>query len=244
MRVLILGGTGEARQLARALLEAGDAWVLTSLAGRVSEPTLPPGKVRVGALDAVSLEVLLDDEQIDVVIDATHPFANEVSLIAAEVTHRAGRRLIALRRPGWTEAPGDVWTRVADVTAAARSVATSSAEQVLLTTGRRDLAAFAGDAARHFLIRTVERPDEPLPPRRTLLQDRGPYTARGELMLLAEHRIDLLVTKDSGGAGTAAKLVAARTLHLPVVMIDRPRPPKVADTVGSAGAAAAAVWKT
>src|SRR4051812_26301542 len=216
MRVLILGGTTEARALAAALHARGDA-VLTSLAGAVPDPLRPAGETRIGPLhDAGELVRLAAG--YDVVVDATHPFATQVSALAA----RASLPLVRLDRPPWRERPGDRWQRVADLPAAARAVPDDA--RVLLTTGRRDLAAFK-DTRAGFLTRGTPAPDPPLPGRHELLLDRGPYTLAGERALLETHGIDLMVTKDSGGEATEAKLTAARERHLPVIVIDRPPPP-------------------
>lgn len=222
MRVLVLGGTGEARALAAALHPAHE--VLTSLAGRVRDPKLPVGRVRVGGFGGpAALAAWLRAERFDAVVDATHPFAERISASAAQAAGEAGTPLVLLRRPGWTAGPGDRWRRVPDLAAAAADL---PGERVFLTTGRQGLAAFAG-CAQWFLIRCVDPPDPPLPPAREVLLARGPYTVDGELALMRAHRVDALVTKDSGGAMTAAKLAAARTLGLPVVVVDRPRPPDV-----------------
>jgi precorrin-6A/cobalt-precorrin-6A reductase len=216
MRVLILGGTAEARALAAALHARGDH-VLTSLAGAVPDPRRPEGETRIGPLDAPE-DLNRLAAGYDVVVDATHPFATRVSALAA----RAGVPLLRLERPPWRERPGDRWTRVADAQAAARAIPGDA--RVLLTTGRRDLAAFAESTA-FFVIRAITAPDPPLPPRRELLLDRGPYTVAGERALLDRHAIDLIVTKDSGGDATEAKLAAARERGLPVIVIDRPPAP-------------------
>lgn len=222
MKVLVLGGTGEARALAAALHPAHD--VLTSLAGRVRDPKLPVGRVRVGGFGGPSaLAAWLRAERFDAVVDATHPFAERISASAAQAAAESGTPLVLLRRPGWTEAPGDRWTRVPDLAAAAAAL---PGERVFLTTGRQGLAAFA-DCPQWFLIRCVDPPDPPLPAACEVLLARGPYTVDGELALMRAHGVDALVTKDSGGPLTAAKLTAARVLGLPVVVVDRPLPPEV-----------------
>jgi precorrin-6A/cobalt-precorrin-6A reductase len=235
VRVLILGGTAEARALADLL---PDVDVVTSLAGRVQNPRLPTGEVRIGGFGGPGgLADWLTRERVDAVVDATHPFAERISASARTATTRLGLPLLLLHRPAWTAEPGDDWRRVPSVEAAAATLPRLG-DRVLLTTGRQSLAAFAGNA-EWFLIRTVDPPAPPLPARHEVLLDRGPYTVDGELALLRAHRIDVLVTKDSGGALTAAKLAAARHLNLPVLMVDRPAPPDGVDTVTTAGAAAA-----
>ncbi|HEY0935632.1 MAG TPA: cobalt-precorrin-6A reductase [Trebonia sp.] len=220
MRILILGGTGEARQLAAELVAAGTD-VVSSLAGRVRQPRLPEGRVRVGGFGgAAGLAAYLREERITHLIDATHPFAETITANAARAAADAGLPRLVLRRPGWDASPS--WTVVPDIRAAAAAVGDWPGEAVFLTTGRRDLGVFAADTRHQFLVRAVDPPDGPVPPRMTLLLGRGPYTVAGESALIAEHRIGLLVTKDSGGPMTAAKLAAAGSLGVPVVVVRRP----------------------
>ncbi|WP_436497680.1 cobalt-precorrin-6A reductase [Actinokineospora sp. HUAS TT18] len=224
MKVLILGGTGEARALAAALATRPDTAVVSSLAGRVRSPRLPVGDVRIGGFGGPEkLAAWLVEARIDAVVDATHPFAERISASAADAAARAGVPLIMLRRPGWTERPGDTWHWVDDLDEAARSL---PGERVFLTTGRQGLASFA-ESDRWFLVRCVDPPEPPLPARMELLLDRGPYTLDGELALLRNYEIDVVVTKDSGGDLTVAKLDAARELGLPVVVVRRPPIPDV-----------------
>jgi precorrin-6A/cobalt-precorrin-6A reductase len=240
--VLVLGGTAEARQLAAELDAAGIA-VVSSLAGRVQRPRLPVGEVRVGGFGGpAGLERWLGEHSAAAVVDATHPFAEGIARTAAEGCELAGTPLLRLQRPGWSAGPGDDWHWVDDLDAAAAAVA-GLGTRVFLTSGRQGLAAFAGDAERWFLIRCVDPPEPPLPPQHELLLDRGPYALEGELALIDAHRIDLLVTKDSGGELTAAKLAAARERGLPVVVVRRPPRPAV-PTVASVAAATAWVVST
>jgi precorrin-6A/cobalt-precorrin-6A reductase len=235
MRILILGGTGEARELATALVADG-ADVISSLAGRVRQPRLPDGPVRVGGFGgADGLAAFLRDEEITHVIDATHPFAAAITANAAQAAAETGVPRLVLRRPGWGTGPS--WESVADIREAAAAVAGWPGESVFLTTGRRDLDVFAADDRHQFLVRTVDPPDGPVPPRMTLILDRGPYTVEGESALIREHGIGLLVTKDSGGPMTAAKLRAARDLSVRIIMVHRPPLPPgstVAATVAEA----------
>lgn len=228
---LVLGGTTEGRALAAALADRPGLRVVSSLAGRVAAPLRPPGEVRVGGFGgADGLAAWLREESVDVVVDATHPFAARISASAVAACTAAGVPLVALRRPGWAAVPGDRWHRVASLPAAAALVPRLG-RRALLTTGRLGLAAFAGVDGVEFLVRTVERPSPPLPPRAELLLARGPFTVDGELSLLRSRGVDVVVTKDSGGAATAPKLVAARRLGLPVVLVDRPPPPPAAPGV-------------
>lgn len=220
VRILILGGTGEARELAAALVAAGTD-VISSLAGRVRRPRLPDGPVRVGGFGgADGLAEFLRQENITHVVDATHPFAATITANAASAATTADVPLLVLRRPGWEADPS--WQSVADIRVAGKAVREWPGDGVFLTTGRRDLDAFAADDRHQFLVRTVDPPDGPMPPRTTLILDRGPYTVESESALMREHRIGLLVTKNSGGPMTAAKLTAAKSLGVEVIMVRRP----------------------
>jgi precorrin-6A/cobalt-precorrin-6A reductase len=231
VRILILGGTGEARKLAAGLTAAGTG-VVSSLAGRVRQPRLPAGEVRIGGFGgAAGLAGYLRAEAITGIVDATHPFASAISANAAEAAAQAGLPLLVLRRPPWPADPS--WQTVPDIAAAAAAVRGWPGESVFLTTGRRDLGVFAADGRHRFLVRAVDPPDPdgPVPPRMTLLLDRGPYTPEGESALMREHAVGLLVTKNSGGPMTAAKLGAARELGVRVVVVERPPLPPGSTTV-------------
>jgi precorrin-6A/cobalt-precorrin-6A reductase len=235
-RVLILAGTAEARAVAGALDQAG-VHVISSLAGRVTRPRLPAGDVRVGGFGGpVGLSRWLDDNAIVAVIDATHPFAERISASAARATAAAGIPLVRLDRPGWQAAEADRWHWVDDLPAAAAAIRRLGATRVLLTTGRQGLAAFAADRRSWFLIRCVDPPTVALPASHEVLLARGPFTLAGELALIDAHEIDLVVTKDSGGPLTEAKLHAARARGLPVVVVRRPHrgsAPSVADVAAA-----------
>ncbi|WAU83776.1 cobalt-precorrin-6A reductase [Streptomyces sp. Qhu-G9] len=223
--VLVLGGTTEARELAAALAAAPGVRVTTSLAGRVSRPGELDGEVRVGGFGgAEGLARWLRAEQVDALVDATHPFAAGITANAARAAAATGVPAVVLRRPGWRPAPGDRWHGAASLAEAA-ALLPPLGDRVFLTTGRLGLAAFAHLHRPHFLVRSVEPPDPPMPARTHVLLARGPFTVESETALLHEHRIDVLVTKDSGGGATAAKLTAARALGLPVVVVRRPALP-------------------
>ncbi|MET8504258.1 cobalt-precorrin-6A reductase [Streptomyces sp. NPDC004787] len=236
MHVLILGGTTEARVLA-GLLDPS-VRVTSSLAGRVAAPRLPAGEVRIGGFGGpAGLAAWLREHAVDAVIDATHPFAERISFNAAEAAATAHVPLLALRRPGWVPVDGDDWRSVTSLAEAARAL-DGLGDRVFLTTGRMGLAAFA-DRPEWFLVRSVDAPDAPLPARAEVLLDRGPFTLDGERALIREHRVDVLVTKDSGGAATAPKLRAAREAGLPVVVVRRPPVPEGVATAASPQEAAA-----
>jgi precorrin-6A/cobalt-precorrin-6A reductase len=235
--ILILGGTGEARELAAAL-DARPIPVTSSLAGRVARPRLPVGDVRVGGFGGPNaLARWLAEHGVSAVVDATHPFAERISASAASACAAAGVSLLRLERPGWSERPGDRWTWVDDLTGAAAAIRRLG-PRVLLTTGRQGLSAFSVIDDAWFLIRCIDPPEPPLPPRHELILDRGPYTLPGELGLIDHHRIDVVVTKDSGGELTVAKLDAARERELPVILVRRPARPAT-ETVPDVAAATA-----
>lgn len=235
MTVLVLGGTAEARALAAALVDAG-VDVLSSLAGRVSQPALPVGRVRVGGFGGVDgLATFLVEHRVTAVVDATHPFAATISTNAAAACATARTPLLRLARPGWADHPdAGSWTWVDDV----RSLLDLSGGRPVLTTGRQGLSEFLPWADRAVLARVVDPPDLALPTGWRVVRSRGPYDLAGERALLTEHRADLLVTKDSGGAHTEAKLDAARELGVPVVVVRRPRTTTGVPEVSSAAAAA------
>jgi precorrin-6A/cobalt-precorrin-6A reductase len=218
-RVLVLGGTGEARRLASTLLAAG-VEVLSSLAGRVAEPVLPAGEVRIGGFGgAEGLVDWLTGHRPRAVVDATHPFAVRITEHAVRAAAATGTPLLRLQRPGWSPQPGDTWLFVDSLAEAAEAVA--GYRSVFVTTGRLGVAAFAALPGR-VLVRTVDPPDVPLPAGTALVLARGPFGVADELALMTEHAVDVVVTKDSGGALTEAKLTAARELGLPVVLVRRP----------------------
>ncbi|MFI6011135.1 cobalt-precorrin-6A reductase [Streptomyces sp. NPDC051243] len=235
--ILILGGTTEARELAATLTAHPGVRVTTSLAGRVSRPGAVEGEVRIGGFGGVEgLAGWLRAEQVDAVVDATHPFAESITANAARAATATGVPTVVLRRPGWRPGPADRWHEVASLGEAA-GVLPGLGQRVFLTTGRLGLAAFAHLTDLHFLVRSVDPPEPPMPPHTEVLLARGPFTVTGETALLHEHRIDVLVTKDSGGEATSAKLTAARHLNLPVVVVRRPPLPAgvaaVADVAGA-----------
>ncbi len=235
MRVLLLGGTAEARALAARLHP--DIEVISSLAGRVPDPALPVGEVRIGGFGGVEgLRRWLAESGVDAVVDATHPFAATITASAASACEGLGLPHLVLARPAWPSGSAIV---VGSDTMAAKVVSANGYSRVFLTTGRTGVGAFAGLDA-WFLIRAVTPPDgAALPLRHQLLLSRGPYRYDDELNLLREHRIDALVTKNSGGDMTRAKVDAADALGVPVVMVSRPPLPQGVATVDTVDEAAA-----
>lgn len=224
-RVLVLGGTAEGLELAQRLARVGHLSVTYSLAGRTARPRACDAPVRSGGFGgAGGLERYLADTATRMVVDATHPFAERMSRHAFDACDRSGAWLLQLARPAWTPAPGDRWTGVGDLAGAA-AVLPSLGRRAFLTTGGRGLEPFAELRDTWFLVRCIEPPGTLPLPRHGLLLDRGPFDAGAEEALMREHRIDVLVTKNAGGTLIAAKLVAARRLGIPVVMVRRPALP-------------------
>jgi precorrin-6A/cobalt-precorrin-6A reductase len=229
-RVLVLGGTGEARRLATVLVDDG-VDVLSSLAGRIADPLLPAGEVRIGGFGgAAGLTAWLQQHPVRAIVDATHPFAATMTASAAAAADLTGRPLLRLQRPGWAPEPGDDWRWVDSMEQAAAAVAGFGS--VFLTTGRTSLGAFAGLGAR-CLVRSVDPPEPPLPERTVVVLARGPFTVEEELALMREHAVEVVVSKDSGGTMTAAKLTAARVLGIPIVLVRRPPAPAGVPVAGT-----------
>jgi precorrin-6A/cobalt-precorrin-6A reductase len=224
LRILILGGTTEASQLARALAGRDDASPILSLAGRTQNPLPVPIPSRTGGFGGVDgLVAYLRTEKIDVVIDATHPFAAQMSAHARAASQQTKIPLLVFSRPAWTPGEGDQWTQVADMEAAAAALG-AKPRRVFLTQGRLQLAAFAAAPQHFYLVRAIDEPAElALLPQHKFVSARGPFALEDELALMREENIEVLVTKNSGGEATSAKLLAARILGVPVVVVARPK---------------------
>lgn len=238
-RVLILGGTEEARALAAALVEDDVADPVTALAGRTAEPAAVAGDVRVGGFGGPQgLAGHLRDGGYAALVDSTHPFARQISAHAAEAARLAGVPRLALVRPGWEPGEGDRWLPVDNEDAAASMLAglgLPDGATVFLALGRQRVSAFAAVSGLRFVLRTVDPVAPPWPGCR-MVAGRGPFDMAAELELLRREGIAAIVCRNSGGASGRAKLEAARELGLPVLTIRRPPPPEppVAGSVAEA----------
>ncbi len=224
MRILILGGTTQASDLASALATRADVEPLLSLAGRTQNPTPAPIPCRVGGFGGVEgLATFLRDHQFDALIDATHPFAAQISANARAASAASSVPLLVFSRPAWAPNEGDDWSEVGGVAEAVAALG-AKPRRVFLTHGRLQLAAFAAAPQHFYLVRAIDRPEElRLLPHHKFISARGPFTLEGERDIMRAERIEFLVSKNSGGGATAAKLVAARELKIPVVLIARPQ---------------------
>lgn len=219
--ILILGGTTEAAALARLLSARPEIKAMISLAGRTQKPAAPPIAHRVGGFGGVEgLCAFIRGHGVTAVVDATHPFAERMSANVVEAARLSGLPLLALRRPAWKAQPGDHWTEVADAQAAVETLGVEP-RRVFLTTGRLELPAFLAAPQHFYLVRSVDAPDA-MPPRAKLILARGPFAETEEMALMQDERLDVVVTKNSGGSATYGKIIAARTLGLPVILLKRP----------------------
>jgi precorrin-6A/cobalt-precorrin-6A reductase len=241
-RVLILGGTGDAAQSIAQIAALPLVETIASLAGRTPKPNVPSvGQVRLGGFGGVpGLVAFLRDEKIDLLVDATHPFAAQISRNAAQAAATVGIPRVLLNRPGWEKQEDDRWIEVADHAAAA-AILPGLADRVFLTIGRQELAAFADLTQLWFLMRMITPPDPPIPLGEVILQQ-GPFSVADEMGLMRQYRVGAIVSKNSGGTATYAKIIAARELGLPVVMIPRPVLPE-GDVVSDVAAVVAWVQR-
>lgn len=245
MNVLLLGGTSEASQLARMLADDGRFRATLSLAGRTASPAPQPLPTRSGGFGgAQGLASFLHAHRIGALIDATHPFATQIHRNAAEASRMTDLKLLAIVRPAWTPGPADAWRPVATMQEAVAALG-SFPRRVFLTIGQKDLTPFAAAPWHDYLVRSVDPPPVAvLPPKATVITARGPFGEADEKRLLTEWRTDVLVTKNSGGTATRAKLAAARLLGLPVVMVMRPPQPEDVERVETAEEAMAWLHRT
>ena len=238
-KLLILGGSSEGAELARALEPDPRFDATLSLAGATQHPAKSPARTRSGGFGGVEgLTRYLTRNGIDLLIDATHPFAANMKRNAVEAAGATGVTLLAIRRPAWMPEPGDDWTVVADPEHAAVALG-EQPKRVMLTSGRKELAPFKAAGQHFYVLRSVQAPEpDALPARVETILARGPFRLDDELELLQAHAIDILVTKNSGGTATSAKLAAARALSLPVIMVSRPAMPDAASVESVAEALA------
>jgi precorrin-6A/cobalt-precorrin-6A reductase len=228
MRILILGGTTEARQLAGRLARRADLAITLSLAGRTAAPAPQPVPVRIGGFGgAEGLADYLASEKIDALIDATHPYAAQISANAVVAAKHTGTPMLALRRPAWTAIAGDRWIEVDDVTSAVRELG-DTPHRVFVALGRNEIEPFVAAPQHRYLVRSVDPVVPPLAvPHAAYITGRGPFDEADERALLERHRIDVIVAKNSGGTASYGKIAAARALGLPVIMLRRPAMPDV-----------------
>jgi len=229
MRILILGGTAEARALAQALAARGEYEATVSLAGRTAEPLPQAVPVRSGGFGgADGLARYLRDADVDVLIDATHPFAAAISANAVQAAESANVKLLALRRPPWEKVSGDNWIEVESVEQAVTALG-DTPKRVFLALGRNELQPFTAAPQHSYLVRSVDPVDPPLAVRDAVyIAARGPFSEEEDRDLLTRHEIEAIVAKNSGGTATYSKIAAARALGLPVVMLKRPALPDAA----------------
>ena len=225
-KVLILGGTTEARQLAERLARSAGLEVTLSLAGRTATPIPHPVPIRIGGFGgAYGLADHLAAEHVDALIDATHPYANIISENAAAAARKAAVPFVALRRPPWSAAPGDRWIEVSDARGAVDAIG-KKCRNVFVAVGRNELAPFASAPQHRYLIRSVDPVEPPLPlPHVTYITARGPFSEVDDRALMTKHEIEVVISKNSGGHAAYGKIAAARALGIEVIMLRRPPAP-------------------
>jgi precorrin-6A/cobalt-precorrin-6A reductase len=225
-RILILGGTTEARMLGERLAKRGGLDVTLSLAGRTTMPVPHAVPVRIGGFGgAAGLADYLVTERIDALIDATHPYANIISKNAAAAARRAGVAFMAFRRPPWTAVAGDRWIEVDDTAEAVNAIGEES-RGVFVALGRNELGPFARAPQHRYLVRSVDPVDPPLPlPHVSYVTARGPFSEASDRALMTQHGIDVVIAKNSGGNAAYGKIAAARTLGIAVILLHRPAVP-------------------
>lgn len=227
MKILVLGGTTEATRLAGLLAARTDLQAVLSLAGRTSRPAPQPLPTRVGGFGgADGLARHLRAEGIDLLVDATHPFAEQISANAAAASTATGVPLVVLTRAPWQARPGDRWTDVPTLVAAAEAIG-DAPRTVLLTVGRLGLSAFARAPQHCYLVRSIDPPEELVLPDARVILDRPPFEEDRERELMVRQGVEILVTKNSGGTATYGKIAAARALGLPVILVKPPARPDV-----------------
>ncbi|SIT69407.1 precorrin-6A reductase [Ectothiorhodosinus mongolicus] len=239
VRILLLGGTQEARQIVEHLIPNSEYQGVYSLAGRTQSPQLPNWPVRQGGFGGIpGLIDYLRQQDIDLIIDATHPFAAQMSRHAVEAAATVGIAVLRVERPAWQPETADDWRCMNDWVSLIKALGAES-RRVFLSIGRQHVGEFVAAPQHFYLLRSIEPPEQ-MPPNSLCLHDRGPFSLAEELELLKKHKIEVIVSKNSGGQATQAKLLAARELGLPVLMLNRPAMPPA--TAVAADAAAALSW--
>ncbi|WP_271253631.1 cobalt-precorrin-6A reductase [Pseudanabaena sp. Chao 1811] len=228
-KVLILGGTGDAVKLAAKLVDIPTIEVISSLAGRTKKPLALVGQFRIGGFGgAEGLANHLRENAIDYLIDATHPCAGQITVNGEIAAQLANIPHLMLVRPQWERQSGDYWIEVETVESAAKAIP-ESVKRVFITSGRQQLEPFLQRSQTYpdtwYLMRSIDPPDIELPNSKVLL-DRGPFSLEQERELLREYQIEAIVSKNSGGDATYAKIIAARELGIPIVMVQRPAIPE------------------
>ena len=224
-KILILGGTGDAVKLAAKLATVPEIEVISSLAGRTRKPAALVGQVRIGGFGgATGLANYLQENSIDILIDATHPCAGQITINGAIASQLANIPHLMLVRPEWEKVTGDNWIEVESVEAAVQAIP-ELVKRVFISSGRQQLEPFLQRSHIWYLIRSIDPPDIELPNSKVLL-DRGPFNLEQERQLLQDYQIEAIVSKNSGGSATYAKIIAARELGIPVVMVQRPAKPE------------------
>ena len=224
-KILILGGTGDAVKLAAKLATVLEIEIISSLAGRTRKPAALVGQVRIGGFGgATGLANYLQENSIDILIDATHPCAGQITCNGAIASQLANIPHLMLVRPQWEKVRGDNWIEVESVEAAAQAIP-ESVKRVFITSGRQQLEPFLQRSHIWYLMRSIDPPDIELPNSKVLL-DRGPFNLEQERQLLQDYKIEAIVSKNSGGSATYAKIIAARELDIPIIMVQRPAMPE------------------
>ena len=221
-KILLIGGTKEAVTLNRELFARPDIDLVTSLAGRTAQPATLKGHVVTGGFGGTAgLADFIDRSRVDLIIDASHPYAEQITRTAITVCRAKGIPCLRYLRPAWEKQQEDHWIAAGNMEDAPEK--TKNFNRVFLSIGRQELAHFEKIPRKYFLVRTIEPIEfNPENSQAELIRARGPFTLEDEARLMVEHRIDLIVSKNSGGAATYPKIEAARQLRIPVVMIDRP----------------------
>lgn len=227
MRILVLGGTTEASRLSERLEKRTDVWALLSLAGRTHEPAAQALNTRVGGFGGIDgLAAFLKDQRIDLLVDATHPFAARISANAVAASQMTGVPLLRYTREPWKPVEGDHWIEVPDLDAACAALGPAP-KCVFLTVGRLGLSAFEAAPQHHYVVRSIDPPRELNLPDYRLLLERGPFDEESQARLMQAERVEIMVTKNAGGDATYGKVAAARRLGLPVIMVAPPEPVSV-----------------